>query len=174
MDWDERGVVTGVNVFARSAGSAVGVAVFGAIATNVIAAGRGEHHYGTIVAASTWVFVAVAITNESGDVGLAMRISKGSAASPFTFTVRANVQGSAVPFAMRAFSIDGTDLSFSYTAPPGVTYRLRRSQTMLPGSWTTVPGYSSMGSAAAPQTIVISDLINPAQPADFFRLEQNP
>ena len=29
-------------------------------------------------------FVAVAITNESGDVGLAMRISKSSAASPFT------------------------------------------------------------------------------------------
>jgi len=62
VDWNERGVVTGINVFARSAGSAVGVAVFGAIATNVIAAGGGEHDYGTIVAASTWVFVAVAIT----------------------------------------------------------------------------------------------------------------
>ena len=62
VDWNERGVVTGINVFARSAGSAVGVAVFGAIATNVIAAGQGEHDYGTIVAASTWVFVAVAIT----------------------------------------------------------------------------------------------------------------
>lgn len=97
-----------------------------------------------------------------------------SAASPFTFTVRANVQGSAVPFAMRSFSIDGTDLHFSYTAPPGVSYRLRRSPTMLPGSWTTVPGYSSMGSAAVPQTIVISDIINPALPKDFFRLEQNP
>ena len=62
VDWNERGVVTGVNVFARSAGSAVGVAVFGAIATNVIVAGAGEHDYDTIVAASTAVFVAVAIT----------------------------------------------------------------------------------------------------------------
>lgn len=61
VDWNERGVVTGVNVFARSAGSAVGVAVFGAIANNVIASGRGEHDYATIVAASTWVFVAVAV-----------------------------------------------------------------------------------------------------------------
>jgi MFS family permease len=62
VDWSERGVVTGVNVFARSAGSAVGVAIFGAIANNVIAAGRGEHDYATIVTASTWVFVAIAVT----------------------------------------------------------------------------------------------------------------
>ena len=62
VDWSERGVVTGINVFARSAGSAIGVAVFGAIATNVIAAGRGEHDYATIVTASTWVFAAVALT----------------------------------------------------------------------------------------------------------------
>ncbi|HEY3407544.1 MAG TPA: MFS transporter [Propionicimonas sp.] len=61
VDWDERGVVTGVNVFARSAGSAVGVAIFGAIANNVINAGLGEHDYNTIVSASTWVFVAVAV-----------------------------------------------------------------------------------------------------------------
>ncbi len=61
VEWDERGVVTGVNVFARSAGSAVGVAIFGAIANNVINAGKGEHDYATIVAASTWVFVAVAV-----------------------------------------------------------------------------------------------------------------
>ena len=32
VDWDERGVVTGTHMFARSLGSAVGVAVFGAIA----------------------------------------------------------------------------------------------------------------------------------------------
>ncbi len=32
VDWQRRGVVTGANVFARSMGSAVGVAVFGAIA----------------------------------------------------------------------------------------------------------------------------------------------
>ncbi|HRA06624.1 MAG TPA: MFS transporter [Propionicimonas sp.] len=62
VEWNERGVVTGINVFARSAGSAVGVAVFGAIANNVLAAGGGEHDYATIVNAATWVFVAVAGT----------------------------------------------------------------------------------------------------------------
>lgn len=62
VDWNERGVVTGVIVFARTAGSAVGVAVFGAIANNLIAAGAGPHDYQTIVSASTWVFAAVAVT----------------------------------------------------------------------------------------------------------------
>ena len=61
VDWGERGVVTGINVFARSAGSAVGVAIFGAIANNVISAGAGEHDYATIVSASTWVFIAAAV-----------------------------------------------------------------------------------------------------------------
>lgn len=81
VDWGERGVVTGINVFARSAGSAVGVAVFGAIANNVIAAGRGEHDYATIVAASTWVFVAVAVV--SAAMWLAgLGLPKGSVDAP--------------------------------------------------------------------------------------------
>lgn len=62
VDWNERAVVTGVNVFARTAGSAVGVAIFGAIANNLIASGAGEHDYATIVNASTWVFIAAAVT----------------------------------------------------------------------------------------------------------------
>lgn len=62
VDWNERGVVTGIMVFSRSAGSALGVAVFGAIANNVIAGGHGEHDYATIVAAFTWVFAAIALT----------------------------------------------------------------------------------------------------------------
>ncbi|MDQ7993861.1 MAG: MFS transporter [Propionicimonas sp.] len=62
VDWNQRGVVTGIVVFARTVGSAVGVAVFGAIANNLIAAGAGEHDYATIVNASTWVFVAIAVT----------------------------------------------------------------------------------------------------------------
>jgi len=37
VGWDQRGVVTGTNMFARSAGSAVGVAVFGAIANTRLA-----------------------------------------------------------------------------------------------------------------------------------------
>ena len=61
VEWHERGVVTGINVFARSAGSAVGVAVLGAIANHLIGAGHGEHDYATIVHASTWVFRTVAI-----------------------------------------------------------------------------------------------------------------
>lgn len=62
VGWNERGVVTGIVVFARTVGSAVGVAIFGAIANNLIAAGAGAHDYATIVNASTWVFVAIAVT----------------------------------------------------------------------------------------------------------------
>ncbi|WP_246335583.1 MDR family MFS transporter [Microcella alkalica] len=36
VPWNERGVVTGTNLFARSIGSAVGVAIFGAIANDII------------------------------------------------------------------------------------------------------------------------------------------
>jgi EmrB/QacA subfamily drug resistance transporter len=42
VDWDRRGLVTGANMFSRSIGSAVGVAVFGAIA-NATLAGRFAH-----------------------------------------------------------------------------------------------------------------------------------
>lgn len=62
VDWNERGAVTGMNVFARTAGSAIGVAIFGAISNNLIAAGAGEHDYDTVVTAYGWVFVGVAIT----------------------------------------------------------------------------------------------------------------
>ena len=40
VGWETRGVVTGTNIFSRSVGSAVGIAVFGAIA-NAAVAGRG-------------------------------------------------------------------------------------------------------------------------------------
>jgi multidrug resistance protein len=39
VDWDERGVVTGNNMFARSLGSAVGVAIFGAVANSIFGPG---------------------------------------------------------------------------------------------------------------------------------------
>ncbi len=42
VDWNERGVVTGTNMFARSLGSAVGVAIFGAIANSIF--GDGDIH----------------------------------------------------------------------------------------------------------------------------------
>jgi len=60
--WTERGVVTGTNLFARSIGSSVGVAVFGAIANAIIAqSSAGEHDPATVQHASSAVFLAVAI-----------------------------------------------------------------------------------------------------------------
>ncbi|WP_217184987.1 MFS transporter [Streptomyces sp. AC495_CC817] len=61
VGWGERGAVTGMNAFARSAGSALGVAVFGAISNAVIARGAGPGDPATIVSASVWVFVAAAV-----------------------------------------------------------------------------------------------------------------
>lgn len=64
VDWNERGVVTGTNMFARSIGSAVGVAVFGAIANSIITGSAGgEHDPATVQAAATAVFVSVAVVS---------------------------------------------------------------------------------------------------------------
>ncbi|MEV7799764.1 MFS transporter [Microbacterium foliorum] len=60
VGWGERGAVTGMNAFARSAGSALGVAVFGAISNSVIAQGGGPDDPATIISASVWVFIAAA------------------------------------------------------------------------------------------------------------------
>ncbi|MET1021790.1 MAG: MFS transporter [Arthrobacter sp.] len=62
VEWNERGVVTGTNLFARSIGSAIGVAVFGAIA-NAVYAGtpNGDTDPHTVVSASAAVFLAVLI-----------------------------------------------------------------------------------------------------------------
>jgi MFS family permease len=62
VEWNERGVVTGTNLFARSIGSSIGVAVFGAIA-NAVYAGtlHGETDPHTVVAASAAVFLAVTV-----------------------------------------------------------------------------------------------------------------
>jgi MFS family permease len=62
VGWSERGVVTGANMFSRSIGSAVGAAIFGAVANAIIAAHGGNHNDPTTVAlASTGVFVGVLI-----------------------------------------------------------------------------------------------------------------
>ena len=72
VPWNERGVVTGTNLFARSIGSAVGVAIFGAIANSILgqAAAGGPDAPGAgsapteppgIVAAGGAVFLAVAV-----------------------------------------------------------------------------------------------------------------
>lgn len=59
VDWSRRGVVTGTNLFARSIGSALGVAVFGAIANGIYAAAPGQPL--AVVPASGAVFLAVLV-----------------------------------------------------------------------------------------------------------------
>lgn len=62
VGWNERGVVTGTNLFTRSIGSSIGVAVFGAIANSIYAgtpSGATNQH--TIVSASGAVFLAVLV-----------------------------------------------------------------------------------------------------------------
>ncbi|MHA7178740.1 MFS transporter [Arthrobacter sp. MDB2-24] len=62
VEWNERGVVTGTNLFARSIGSSIGVAVFGAVANSIYAGTPGgDTDAHTIVSASTAVFLAVLI-----------------------------------------------------------------------------------------------------------------
>ncbi|MFF1252023.1 MFS transporter [Pseudarthrobacter sp. NPDC058329] len=59
VEWNERGVVTSTNMFARSIGSALGVAVFGAIANSVYAnTSGGTGDASAVVAASGTVFLA--------------------------------------------------------------------------------------------------------------------
>ncbi len=68
VEWDERAVVTGANLFSRSVGSAVGVAIFGAVANGIFlaagpTAGRSSVGYpATVEVASGAVFLAVAVT----------------------------------------------------------------------------------------------------------------
>ncbi|MEV7604041.1 MFS transporter [Paenarthrobacter sp. NPDC089322] len=63
VEWNERGVVTGTNLFARSIGSAIGVAVFGAVANAIYAnsPGGGPDPQST-VSASMAVFLAVLVS----------------------------------------------------------------------------------------------------------------
>jgi EmrB/QacA subfamily drug resistance transporter len=59
VGWSQRGVVTGTNMFARSIGSAVGVAVFGAIANGTLGSGPKSHLTATLARASHNVFLGV-------------------------------------------------------------------------------------------------------------------
>jgi EmrB/QacA subfamily drug resistance transporter len=64
VGWSERGVVTGTNMFARSVGSAVGVAILGAIANAIIARYPGaDENPDAVVAATGAVFVAVLVAS---------------------------------------------------------------------------------------------------------------
>ena len=62
VEWHERGVATGTNMFARSLGSAVGAAVLGAVANGVVAAsGRPETDPVAATASGAAVFVGVLV-----------------------------------------------------------------------------------------------------------------
>jgi MFS family permease len=62
VDWQERGLVTGTNMFARSIGSALGVAVFGAIVNaNATVGPDGAPHGPQLAVATHLVFVAIAV-----------------------------------------------------------------------------------------------------------------
>jgi MFS family permease len=72
VDWSERGVVTGNNMFARSLGSAVGVAIFGAIANSIF--GPGDIRAvgpAAIQAGSAAVFIGVLIVAVATAVAVA-------------------------------------------------------------------------------------------------------
>ncbi|NUP59160.1 MAG: MFS transporter [Pseudarthrobacter sp.] len=61
VPWHERGVVTSTNMFARSIGSALGVAVFGAVANSIYGGAGGNGNPSAVVAASSAVFLAALI-----------------------------------------------------------------------------------------------------------------
>jgi MFS family permease len=62
VGWGERGVVTGTNMFARSVGSAVGVAVLGALVNARLDGTEATEDPALFGDAVTWVFVAVVVT----------------------------------------------------------------------------------------------------------------
>jgi MFS family permease len=62
VPWNERGVVTGTNMFARSIGSAVGVAIFGAIANAIFGSNSASGLAPSVITAgSAAVFLAVVV-----------------------------------------------------------------------------------------------------------------
>lgn len=79
--WAERGLVTGTNLFCRSLGSALGVAVFGAVATAAGADSNGDP--GVLNAAVHHVFVAVFV------VCVAMAVMVAAMPKSFTEAVAA-------------------------------------------------------------------------------------
>ncbi|MCU1582775.1 MAG: putative integral rane transport protein [Microbacteriaceae bacterium] len=74
VEWNERGVVTGTNMFARSMGSAVGVAIFGAVANAILGSSAAAHNSPHAVEGATLsVFIAVVIAAAAtGVAALAM------------------------------------------------------------------------------------------------------
>lgn len=87
VGWDERGVVTGTNLFARSIGSALGVAIFGAIANSIFhAVGGSDTVPSTVESASGGVFIAVVVV-VIATVGAAIAMPKTPVVQTGTTTV---------------------------------------------------------------------------------------
>lgn len=59
VGWGERGVVTGTNMFCRALGSALGVAIFGAIANSTLGSSVGPRTVEEITVATHHVFIGV-------------------------------------------------------------------------------------------------------------------
>ena len=70
VEWRERGVVTGANMFFRSMGSALGVAAFGAIANNRLAGHA--HTPSTLSSALHLVFLAVLVVAATTVIAVAL------------------------------------------------------------------------------------------------------
>ncbi|MET3720016.1 MULTISPECIES: MDR family MFS transporter [unclassified Arthrobacter] len=93
--WNERGVVTSTNLFARSIGSALGVALFGAVANAIYAGsadGPGNEH--TVVVASGAVFLTVLA---GAVLTVAAVIAMPAASATGTAAPQTGAQGNDVP-----------------------------------------------------------------------------
>jgi MFS family permease len=101
VQWQERGVVTGLNMFFRSAGSAVGVAVFGAIVNATVGGSGVESGHvapGPLTAAVHHVFlgtVVLAVVMLAGVLLMPRDRGRGRRASEETVPVAAGRPGSA-------------------------------------------------------------------------------
>jgi EmrB/QacA subfamily drug resistance transporter len=85
VGWSERGVVTGNNLFCRSLGSALGVAVFGAIANATLGTSTGSqlHASGRRLAdATNHVFIAVIVVAVGAILAVAAMPKRASNSSP--------------------------------------------------------------------------------------------
>jgi EmrB/QacA subfamily drug resistance transporter len=76
VGWERRGVVTGTNMFIRSLGSAVGVAVFGSIVNSELHGGASLYHAVHVV---FWTLVGVAF------LGLASQLTMPKRVEPLVF-----------------------------------------------------------------------------------------
>jgi EmrB/QacA subfamily drug resistance transporter len=80
--WAERGVVTASNMFSRSMGSAMGVAVFGAVANAALA--TGERSAAALASATHYVFVGVFVASVGTGVAIALFPSVPIGTAPAT------------------------------------------------------------------------------------------